>query len=260
MARPMALRCVEYWALRYRRSWRGSVATTFLFPVGYLAAIGLGLGSLVDRRSPSLAALGGVSYLTYLAPGLLAATAMQTAATEATWPVNDAVRWVRTYHAMLATPLGVWDVLVGHLAWMAVRLAMVCAAFLAVMALFGVVRSPWALAALPAGVLAGMAFAAPIAAFAATRDTDGGFAAMQRFVIVPLFLFSGAFFPLSELPPALAGLAWATPLAHGVALCRELVLGRLSPWPVLGHVAYLAAFTLGGVALAGRAFHSRLAR
>ncbi len=254
-----ALRSLEYWAYQYRRTWRGTIASSFLSPVLYMAAMGLGLGSLVDRSGHG-ASLAGGGYLAFLAPGLLAATAMQTAATEATWPVMGAIKWVRTYHAMLATPLRVVDVLAGHLAWMALRLLLVSAIFLGVMAAFGTTPSPWALAALPAAALTGMAFAAPITAFAATRENDAGFSALFRFGIIPMFLFSGTFFPIGQLPAPLRPVAWVTPLWHGVALCRALDLGTATAGPALGHVAYLGAWAAAGTVLARRAFHHRLAR
>src|SRR2546425_2400343 len=137
-----ALRSLEYWAYRYKRTWRGSIVSSVLQPVLFLAAMGLGLGSLVNRGGAGRAHLGGVTYLVFLAPALLAAAAMQTAAMEASWPVMAAVKWLKTYDAMLATPLRVRDVLVGHLTWIAMRVAMTCAVFLVVMAAFGAVKSP----------------------------------------------------------------------------------------------------------------------
>ena len=112
--------------------------------------------------------------------------------------------------------------------------------YLAVMAAFGTVHSPWAILALPAGVLTGMAFAAPMAAFSATQDKDVAFSTVYRFIVIPLFLFSGTFFPISQLPRLLQYLAYVTPLYHGVALCRDLTLGSGQPWVDVGHAAYLA--------------------
>jgi lipooligosaccharide transport system permease protein len=244
----------SYWALRYRRTWRGSVVTGLLVPVLYLAAMGLKLGSLVNHAHGHLQ---GVDYLSFLAPGLLAAQAMQVGAGESMWPVLGAVKWAKTYEAMLAAPLRVIDVLLGHLGWMTVRLIEVCTIFLAVCAAFGALPSPWAAVALPAAVLTGFAFAAPIAAFSATRRNDTGFALLFRFLIVPLFLFSGTFFPIRQLPGPLQPVAWATPLYHGVQLCRSLTLGR----PDLGdlvHVAYLVCFAALGVAVARITYRRRL--
>jgi lipooligosaccharide transport system permease protein len=251
----MWARALGYWLYQYKRTWRGSVTTSFLFPVLYLAAMGLGLGTLVDSHSHTVE---GVSYLDFLAPGLLAATAMQIGSNESTYPVMGAIKWIRTYFAMLATPIGVSDLLAGHLVWIALRLLMVMSIYLLVMLAFGAVHSPLAVLAVPAAVLTGMAFSAPIAAFAATQQNDSGFSALYRFGIIPLFLFSGTFFPVSQLPGWLQPLAYATPLEHGVSLCRALTLGTLMARTVLFDVAYLVAATTIGVVLARRAYRRRL--
>lgn len=252
---PPSLRALRYWIYQYKRTWKGSVTTSFLYPVLYLAAMGLGLGSLVDRHVGSV---DHVRYLVFLAPGLLAATAMQIGGTEATYPVMGAIKWQRTYYAMLASPLRLLDVVFGHLGWIAVRLVTVTVIYLGVMAAFGTVLSPWALLAAPAGVLTGLAFAAPIAAFAATQQREAAFTTIYRMALVPLFLFSGTFFPVSQLPRWLQDLAYATPLYHGVALCRDLALGQLHPGADLVHGAYLSALTAMGVAAAMVTFRRRL--
>jgi lipooligosaccharide transport system permease protein len=164
-----ALRAYQYNLLAYKRTWRGSVTTTFLYPVLYLAAIGVGLGHLIDHGSNQ--AVGGVRYLWFLAPGLLAGTAMQIATNESTFPVMAGIKWLKTYLAMLAAPLEVTDVLYGHLAWILTRVALASGVFLAVMAAFHTVPSGWAVLAFPAAVLTGAAFAAPVMAFSATRET-----------------------------------------------------------------------------------------
>ena len=252
---PPSLRALRYWAYQYKRTWRGSITTSFLYPVLYLAAMGIGLGSLVDHH---VRHVDHVRYLVFLAPGLLASTAMQIGGNEATYPVMGAIKWMRTYYAMLASPLRVADVLLGHLGWIAVRLVTVTAIYLAVMAAFGTVLSFWVLLALPAAVLTGLAFAAPIAAFAATQETDTAFSTIYRMVLIPLFLFSGTFFPVSQLPVGLQYVAYATPLYHGVTLCRELTLGQLHPLPDVGHGAYLLALCALGTWAALRTYRSRL--
>ena len=257
LSAPLTLRSFGYWAFQYKRTWRGSVVSTVLFPVLFLASMGLGLGTLVD--SSQAGGVAGLPYLVFLAPGLLAATAMQTGVGESTYTVIGSIKWVRTYHAMLATPLGVPEVLFGHLLYIAARVLLGSVIFLAVMALFGAVRSPLALLALPAAVLTGMAFSTPVVAFAASTDSDSGFAAIQRFVITPLFLFGGVFFPVDQLPPVLEQLAHVTPLWHGVQLSRDLSLGTGTAAGVLGHAGYLLAFIAGGTWLAARAFQRRLA-
>src|SRR5919109_1623224 len=218
MALSPTARSLEYWLHSSKHTWRASLLSSVLNPVFYLAALGVGLGALVDRGDPS--GLGGVTYLAFVAPGLLAATAMQIAASEAGQPVRAAVQWTKAYHAMLATPLDVRDVLHGHLLWVLFRIATSCAIYAGVMAAFGAFESPWAVLALPVAVLTGMAFAAPIAAFAVTQQRDLAFAVLSRFVIVPMFMFSGTFFPIDELPDALEAIAYVTPLWHGVDLAR----------------------------------------
>lgn len=260
MATPMSLRVYEHQAWVYRRTFRGSLFSSFLNPILYLAAMGIGLGTYVNRSGgPAATALGGLSYLVFLAPGLLAATAMQTAAGETTWAVMGAIRWNKTYDAMLATPLRVRDLLAGHLAWVTTRLLMVCTVFLLVMTLFGAAVWPTALLAVPAGVLTGLAFATPITAFSASQENDAGFNALFRFGLMPLFLFSGTFFPVAQLPDLIRPLAYLTPLYHGVELCRSLALGRFELLPVTVHVGYLVALALAGTWLAARAYHRRLA-
>jgi lipooligosaccharide transport system permease protein len=244
---------MRYWMYQYKRTWRGSMTTSFLYPVLYLAAMGLGLGSLVKHP-----VAGEAHYLDFLAPGLLASTAMQIGGNEAMYPVMAAIKWLRTYFAMLATPLTVIDVLVGHLAWIALRLVMVTSIYLVIMAAFGTVHSALAILALPVGVLTGLAFAAPIAAFAAAQQNDTGFTTIYRFGLIPLFLFSGTFFPIAQLPGWLQIVAQATPLYHGVALCRGLVLGHVGLAAAGAHLAYLVALATAGFVLAIGTYRRRL--
>lgn len=257
---PPALRVTEYYARSYRRTWRGSIISTFLSPLLYLTAMGVGLGTFVDGGGHAGSALGHISYLNFVAPALIATTAMQTAAGESTFPVMDAIKWHRTYLGMLTTPIGVTDVLLGHVIWITVRLVTSVAVYLAVMAAFGAAHSMETIAALPAGVLTGLAFACPIMAFAATQDNDAIFNVVFRFGIIPLFLFSGTFFPVSQLPSGLRDLAFATPLWHGVALCRSLTLGTAAPGASLVHGAYLVAVVVAGFALARITYRRRLRR
>jgi Nod factor-specific ABC transporter NodJ protein len=224
--------------------------------VFFLAAMGLGLGTLVNQARTG--GVDGLDYLSFLAPGLLAASAMQTAVVESTYPVMASIKWIKTYHAMLATPLSVLDVMVGHLIWIAIRVLVSSAVYLCVMALFGATSSPLALLALPAAVLTGMAFSAPVVAFAASRDNDSGFAALFRFGVMPMFLFSGVFFPIDQLPPALKHVAQLTPLWHGVDLCRDLSLGTADLGSTLLHVGYLTAWLIGGAVVAAITYRRRL--
>jgi lipooligosaccharide transport system permease protein len=253
----LAVRIVQHNALVYRRTWRGSVFSSFASPLLFLTAMGLGLGGLVNRSSGGV---GGVTYLPFLAPGLLAAATMQTAAGETMFPIMAKIVWQRTYEGMLATPLTVRDLLVGEIGWLVVRLAMVATIFFGVMALFWVPRSSEAALAVPAAVLNGLAFGAPILAFSATQRNAARFSVLQRFVIMPLFLFGGAFFPVERLPALVQGVAWLTPLAHGVALTRGLTLGTLTLGPGLVHVAVLLLYAGAGTAAAAITLPRRLVK
>jgi lipooligosaccharide transport system permease protein len=253
---PPALRAYQYNLLAYKRTWRGSLTTTFLYPVLYLAAIGVGLGHLIDHGSKQ--AVDGVPYVWFLAPGLLAGTSMQIGANESTFPVMAGIKWLKTYFAMLATPLEVTDVLYGHLLWITTRVTTASAVFLAVMAAFHAVPSWWAVGAFPAAGLTGAAVAAPVMAFSATRETDRSFIVLYRFGVVPLFLFSGTFFPVALLPGWLQVVARCTPLYQGVSLCRGFVLGRPGGWDAVGHVAYLLAMLTAGTLAARVTYRRRL--
>jgi lipooligosaccharide transport system permease protein len=248
-----SLRAYEYWLAVYRRVWRGTIFTSVLNPVLYLSALGIGLGRLVNSGANPL----GVPYLDFVAPGLLAAVGMQIATIESSFPVRGAIRWNRQYHAMLATPLRVRDLVTGHLLYVATRVAIASAVYLAVIAGFGAVRSPLAVLAWPVVVLVGLAFAAPVSALSAWAENEI-FNPLFRFAITPMFLFSATFFPVTRLPRGLRELAYVTPLWHGVDLVRHLTLGTATLGVSLLHVAYLALWFLAGVALARRAYAGRL--
>jgi lipooligosaccharide transport system permease protein len=221
-------------------------------PVVYLLALGVGLGVFVDR-STSLP--DGISYLDFVAPGLMAATALQIASFEASWPVLAAIKWHRQYHAMLATPLRIRDVILGHQAYFVFRLLLTGTVYFVVITAFGAVESPLGVLAIPVTVLVGLSISMPLAAWAAHTETEASFVAIFRFLILPMFLFSGTFFPISTLPRPLEILAWLTPLWHGVTLCRDLTLGDVVPLDLL-HVAYLLAFVVVGY-LGARITYSR---
>ncbi|MCA1587916.1 MAG: ABC transporter permease, partial [Chloroflexi bacterium] len=247
----LPLRVFEYWLLQYRRVWRGTAITSVVNPVLYLGALGVGLGTLVNQSGGESL---GVSYLDYVAPGLLAATAMTIASGEASWPVMGSFKWTRQYFAMLATPIGPRDIVLGHQLWMTARVAATSAIYLVVIAAFGGVNSVLGILTLPASIILGAAFTAPFAAYAATRDSDAAFVPVNRFVIMPMFLFSGTFFPVSRLPLPLEWLAYATPLWHGVELCRMFTLGQFDTLRVLGHTAYMLLFVVGGLIWAERTY------
>jgi lipooligosaccharide transport system permease protein len=245
------------WAF-YRRVIRANLVSSFGQPLLYLLAMGLGVGTLIDRNDSSTELLGGVSYLAFLAPGLLATTAMTLAVIEGSWPVMDAFQWGRQYQAMAATPIRSRDIVIGHGIWVLIRGLLAGATVALAMVWFDELRSFGLLLAVLAAALCGLAFGMPAAAWAATRTTDVSFPAIQRFVVVPLFLFGGAFYPLSQLPALVRPLGYATPLWHGVELCRGFTLGTLGWLPALGHVVYLLLWCAVGGVLADRYFAKRL--
>jgi lipooligosaccharide transport system permease protein len=254
--RAFAVRQLRFWLTDYRRTWRGSIYSSLLNPVLFLGAMGLGLGKLVDAHGT--ASLGGVSYLVFLAPGLLAATGMQTGVGESTYPVFASVKWTKTYQAASASPLRPADVFHGHLLFVTMRLTMNCALFIAVAAALGAVQSAWIVAALPVAVLTGLAFATPIEAWSVTRTKDTSFAVIYRFGMIPMFLFSGIFFPITQLPAWIRPLAYLTPLWHGAALCRALSLGAATWGGALVHVGYLVLWAGAGVLAGNRTYPRRL--
>lgn len=252
----LTIRALRCWLVVYRRIWRSSIASSFLGPLFYLGAMGFGLGSLVNAHGT--ARLGGVPYLQFVAPAILASQAMTTAMSESTFPVFGSVKWNKIYIAAQATPLRPADIYRGHLLFNTLRIAMNSAVFLAVMAAFGAVRSPWIILGLPAATLTGLAFAAPVAAWAVTLETETSFNYVLRFGMIPLMLFSATFFPLSQLPGWLRPVAYATPLWHGVELCRGLSLGTLAIGAAAIHVGYLVALSGIGIWAGGRTYRGRL--
>ncbi len=230
-----------------------------MLPTLYLASLGIGLGGLVTQHLGNHAALlGSTSYLRFVAPGVLCASAMQIGINEGSWPVMGAIRWQRTYHAQLATPLRIVEVLDGHLLWITIKIGASCATFVAIAAAFGAQPSVKAILEVLVATVLGMAFATPMVALSAHVKNDAAFSTLNRLVIVPLFLFSGTFFPVSELPRPLRVLARLTPLENGVALCRSLALGAGFSvgqlWPLL----YLVALVIVGHHLARRSLTARL--
>lgn len=250
-----ALLVVEGLWTWYRRNWRASLISSVLQPLLLLLAFGVGFGTLVGTSE----AIGGVPYLVYLAPALLAMAAVQNAAMESTWPIMSAFKWQRTYEAIIATPVTIPQLLAGQLLWITLRLLFSGTAYLVVIALFGGITGWGALGALMFAVLCGMAFSAPVVALAAaTKREDSVFNALLRFVVLPMTLFSGTFFPVSQLPAWGQALAWLSPLWHGTELARGAAFGTLRPLPAAGHVLYLSALLMIGVLLARWRYAKRL--
>lgn len=252
-----ALRLLDYWATAYRRTWRGSVVSSFVTPLLYVLAMGVLLGGFVEADPTTLE--GATSYLSFVVPGMVAAQSMTTVFGEVTYPVMGMVKWHKTYFAMTAGPLAVPHVVLAHLGFVAFRVAVSAAVFLAVVAPFGVHESWWGvLLAWPVQVLLGLAFAAPLYAFSAGLKDESAFSLVFRLGMIPLFLFSGAFFPIANLDAPLEAVARVTPLWHGVDLTRMLTLGQLEAGPALVHLGYLAVLVVAGWLWAVRRLERRM--
>jgi lipooligosaccharide transport system permease protein len=254
-SRPL-LRVTEREVRIGARAWKTVLLTGVLSPLLFLGAMGIGLGGLIDDNSGPVA---GVSYLAFVTPGILCAASLQTAASDSMWPVMAGTKWLRWYHAAAATPLTPADVYGGYVLWIATRLSVNAAFFLAVATLLGGVESPLGVFAIPAAVLGSLALAAPLVAYSAGRDSDVTFPILFRVLVMPLFLFSGTFFAVDQLPAGLRPLAWASPLWHAVEVARAATTGDIDLLAAAGHVAFLALFITAGWLWGTRVFTRRLA-
>ncbi|GGK44480.1 ABC transporter [Micrococcus flavus] len=228
-------------------------------PVLYLLAMGLGMAQLFGGGVPQ-DALGGVSYVAFIAPALLASGALMTAAVEFSYPVMGGFQWHRTYYAAQATPLSPAQIALGHLGAVGLRFLFQALVFLLVMLAFGVVDGPWGWVQVLTATLGGLAVGAPIMAFAASLKEDKGqFATLQRLVIMPLFLFSATFYPLEALPVWLRWIGWISPQWHAAQLGRVLSYGMAEPaWLTVLHLVVLLVLAVGGAWLAVRIYTRRL--
>ncbi|MBM7772490.1 lipooligosaccharide transport system permease protein [Actinokineospora baliensis] len=239
----------------YRRNWRSSAVSSVIEPVLFLLALGLGFGSQIQ---PS-AATGGLPYVQYLAPALVVASALQTAAFESTYPVLAAFKWKGTFLGVASTPITSTQLALGQLLWIFLRLSVSSVAFLVIAALLGAVTSLGVIGSLFAALLAAMAFAAPVVAYSATLQSEGQqFSAIFRFIVVPMTVFAGTFFPVDQLPAWVRPIVWLTPLWHGTELSRASAFGTGEFFPVLGHLAFLVALVVIGGHFVVRNFARRL--
>ncbi len=238
-------RQVDYWATLWRRTWRGVLVSSFLSPFLYVVAMGVLLGGFVDADSETLE--GASSYLAFVVPGLIAAHAMQTAVSETTYPVMGMIKWQRIYESMLATPLQPRHLVAAHLGSVLLHLVATCGVYTLVMVPFGVFESWWGpVLAFAAQVLCGMAFALLVYGFSCRVTSDQSFGVLFRLGVFPLFLFSGAFFPVSNLGDVGAWVARVTPLWHGVNLSRMFALDHVTWWVAAVNVAVLVVLGLVG--------------
>ena len=253
----LAGRLLDYWVIVYLRTWKGSVISSFVQPILFVLAMGVLLGGFIEGDPVRLE--GATSYLGFVVPGLVAAGAMQVVVGEVTYPVMGMVKWHKTYFSMIATPLSIADVVLAHVGFVMFRVATTCGVFLLVMVPFGVFVSwPGVVAAFFVQILIGLAFALPVYGLSAGLKDESAFALVYRLGVLPMFLFSGAFFPISNLSPPLEFAARLTPLWHGVDLTRMLVLDRLDVGWAAVHVCYLAAIAGLGWLWAVRRLRARM--
>ena len=231
----------------YRRGWL-VIVSGFFEPLFYLLSIGLGICALVGAVPLGDGRM--IPYTAFVAPALLASSAMNGAIYDSTFNVFFKLKYAKTYDAILATPVGVGDVALGEIGWALIRGALYAGTFLLVMLAMGLVLSPWAILAFPAALLIGFAFAGVGMAATSFMRTWNDFELIQL-VILPLFLFSATLYPVTTYQEPIRLLIELTPLYHGVDLVRGLTTGALEPGMVV-HVAYLAGMGLVGLAITSR--------
>jgi lipooligosaccharide transport system permease protein len=255
VASPSPWPVFEHYLVSYRRTWRGSVFSSFLLPLLFLFGMGVSLGSYVDTAGRL-----GVPYLDYIAPGLLASTALQVVMGETMYPVLGGFEWRRTFFGMQASPLRASDMVGGTTMFALTRTGTSALGYMIAMGVFGTLHSWWSVALLPACLLLAASLAGFTIAFSASITTDNMFALLNRFAVLPMTLFAGVFFPVAQMPAVLRWVAYVTPLWHGVELCRAAALGTATAAPIWLHIGYLAALTTVGYWLAGRRFARRLGK
>ncbi|GAA1267088.1 ABC transporter permease [Arthrobacter pascens] len=251
-----------YFAEQVLRVMKGYGWSIFLYSVGqpaaYLFAMGVGLATLVEASAAG--AFGGVSYLAFIAPALLISAAVMTAATEFTFPVMDGFKWRRVYYGPHASPLTPEQIAGGQIIAVTVRFFVQSVIYFAIVALFGASPSGWGWISILVATLAGLSFGLPLMAYAATiKEDKGQFAMVMRFIVMPLFLFSGTFFPLDTLPVLVRWVGWISPIWHGTELGRVLSYGYDEP-PVLTiiHIVFLLGLAWFGWVLTKRQFVRRM--
>ncbi|WP_236793660.1 ABC transporter permease [Amycolatopsis sp. GM8] len=250
-----ASKLVERSMLAYSRMWLVFVSGV-LEPLFYLLAFQVGFGKLVGE----VAGPDGrpMSYVAFVAPALLASSAMNGAIFDSTFNVFFKFRYARTYDAMLATPIGPLDIAIGEIGWAVLRGGLYAVAFFGVMLAMGLVTSPWAVLLIPVAVLVAFAFAAIGMACVTFLRSPSQFD-LINLALMPLFLFSTTFYPLTVYPEALRIVVQVFPLYHGIELMRQLSVGALS-WGMLGHLAYLVVLAAVGVWGAARRISHLLLR
>lgn len=250
---------IEYW-LRTARAWAQSILIYMVGePLLYLIALGVGLGTLVDN---GVGTVDGVSYLVFVAPALLISTVVMSTGGELTYPVMAGFKWDRLYYGPHATPVTPAQIGTGHFLGVQIRFGVQAAIFWIMMVAFDAVPRGVLVSALiiPIGVLSAAAFGAVLQAYASTLQDEGyQFAFVQRFVIMPMFLFAGTFFPLSSMPVYLHWIGWISPVWHGTQLARVASYGaEVEPWLMAVHLIFLLACIVGGLLAGVRVYRRRL--
>ena len=245
---------------RVMRSYAQTVLVTAIGnPVIYLYAMGVGLATLVDGNLGA-DAVTGVGYLTFVAPALLCSAAISVASEEFTYPVMLGFKWNPIFYGMNASPIQPGQIINGLVISVAARMLVTCGLYFGFMLLFGAVPSPAGFLAIFVALLTGMGFGALLMGYTSTLTEDTGQLAMvMRFIILPMTLFSGTFFPLDLLPLYLRWIGWISPLWHGTELSRVFAYGAVEPlWLSVVHVLYLAVLLMIGWLWARRVAVRRL--
>ena len=234
---PLAFRVWQRELTLYKRIWPSTILSTLFDPVLYLLAMGFGVGAYITSE------VEGVSYLQFIAPGMVASSIMYATAYEAAWNSYVRIYHERSYEAMMTTPAQLEDVIGGEVAWGATRAVIYSVVMLGVLAAFGLLQSPFALLIPLVAVLGGAMFMVLGLSYTVSVKHMDQLTFLFTLGVTPMFLFSGVFFPLAGLPAWVQAVAWASPLYHVVEITRALALGAIG-WTLLAHVAWILVVTL----------------
>lgn len=251
---------VALWRLEQMRFYGWSM---FAYAVGqpllYMLAMGVGLGALVSANGRTV---DGVSYLVFVAPSIMVSTVVLSASGEFSYPVMEGFRWNHLYDGPAATPVSPAQVALGHHLAVMIRFLAQALVFWFIMLSFGGAPGSWSWLSVPVTVLASSAFGAPLQAYAAGLEDDTSqFTFVQRFVVMPMTLFSGTYFPLASMPVWLQWIGWVSPIWHGTQLARDATYGAgEAGWLVAVHLVFLAGASAAGLLTATRIYARRLSQ
>ena len=251
---------VDEYRLRNMSKWLGAIVAFGLGnPVLYLLSVGIGIGALVDSTSGADNPIG-VPYLTFLAPALLATAAIQAAMDETTFPTMQGFLWDKSFFAMISTQLMARDLVGGIMIASSIRCSFNTLIYAGVLVLFGAVPLTSVPVLVFAAIFAGISFAGVMLAVTSfVKQDDGFYAIVGRFVLTPMFMFSGTFYPLESLPIYLQWVGWISPVWHATNLGRNLSYGlEVEPWLLAVHVLFLGALLVASLIVATKKFNARL--